>query len=99
MGDEVNMSSAKQINPADYTVKQLLIAAGLSRRMKVSHICIWVGCEMSYVSNLTKKENFTDLVERFSRLVYSDELKQLNGVEILYGMVIEFLQVVAKGNN
>lgn len=63
-----------------FTVLQLSIAAGLSRKLERSEICRIVGCTQGYISKLMNNEDFLDLIKMFDILPPDNDTKEYKGV-------------------
>jgi hypothetical protein len=63
-----------------FTVMQLIIAAGKSRRLDRSEICRISTCTQGYITKLLDKPEFNDLVKMFDMLPPDNDTKIYNGL-------------------
>ena len=66
-----------------FTLKQLLIAAGLARGIRRAEICRVVDCVQSYITKNLNDENFTKIVIFFKALPADTDTLKYNGVGTL----------------
>jgi len=69
---------------AEWTSKQLLIAAGLSRNITRNQICLDTGCVQSYITKNLKSDEFKQLVMRFKGLPLDKDTQEYHGLTTLY---------------
>ena len=75
----------------DFTLKQLLIAAGLSKGITRTEICRVAECGNSYISKNLNNPEFRKLKQRFSELPEDKDTKEYKGVGTLFMEVGRFL--------
>lgn len=62
-----------------FTVKQLMIASGLSRNVKKTHICRYTGVTGAYISKLEKDAAFLSVVRSMTGLPTDNDHKVFQG--------------------
>jgi hypothetical protein len=62
-----------------YTVLQLIVACGLSRRLERSEICRISNCTQGYITKLLMKQDFHDLVTMFQLLPPDNDTEEYQG--------------------
>jgi hypothetical protein len=62
-----------------FTVLQLMIAAGISRRLDRSEICRITSCTQGYITKLLNNQAFNDLVKMFGMLPSDNDTKVYRG--------------------
>lgn len=67
----------------NFTVKQLLIAAGLARHLTRTEICRVTGCVNSYITKSLNNSEFTRLVTKFEKLPADKDTKEYKGLGTL----------------
>lgn len=67
-----------------FTVTQMIVAAGLSRKLQRREICRMANCNISYITRLLRNDNFHQLVTLFESLPFDGDSKIYNGIGTLY---------------
>ena len=66
-----------------YTMVQLMIAAGLARKLERSEICRITGCTQGYITKLLVKPEFDTLVKAFNILPNDKDTQTYNGLSTI----------------
>lgn len=83
--------SGKVLRPKDFTVKQLLIASGISRRIKKQHIMRLVGVTLTYIIRLEDDVDFKRLIATMDALPPDSDHKEFHGISTLYSDAGRFI--------
>jgi hypothetical protein len=82
----------------NFTVKQLLIAAGLARKLSRTEICRVTGCVTSYITKSLNRPDFTRLVDRFQKLPADKDTNEYKGLGTLLMEVGRLLYLEGEHN-
>ena len=64
----------------NYTIKQLIIAAGLTRKLDRKEICRIADCVNSYITYVTHTVGFNEIQSMFDHLPYDKDTKEYKGL-------------------
>jgi len=86
------------IKSVDYTVTQMLLAAGISRNIKRSTLVRTLNISESYYTKMMKNSDFTKLIGSFQSLELDNDELNYNGLGTLEKTVGKFLYNLGQKN-
>ena len=80
----------------EYTLKQLIIACGIARKLTLMEICRVADCTKPYYFKCKKQADIQQLIVEFSRLPLEGDIREYNGLPTIMMMIAQFLYSLAE---
>lgn len=84
------------IQAKQYTVRQLLVAAGLVKHISRTTLMRDIGVSQSYLTKLTKDRNFDKLTSALQAMPLDKDMQQTYSLAVLFKMIGKFLYTIGE---